>query len=481
MQHVPRRSDPAARRRLREPLPDREAGRRDFTEEDEEIVELLAAQAAVAIENARLYESATRWSRQLESLNEVGDALVGEIELRPLLELVARRLRELLGARSCSIALPLGDGELGSRRPTAGTHAQLVGIDARRRALEERRRVSSASGASGSTRCSTIPRSTRQARAPASACPSGALRAAARPRPGDRRDRRPRQDRRATALHRRRRAPRRGVRRARGGRRRPLQRVERDALRRVVAAQELERRRLARELHDETGQALTSILLGLQAARGAPTDDERAARARDAARARRRDPPGRPPARGRAAADGARRFRPRAGARAARATVPERTARRSSSRRSVGERLPPEVETALYRIVQEALTNVVKHAGATAREHPASRREGSSVDGRDRGRRRRLRPRTQPRRTGSGSSACASGRAARRRARRRVERPARARRVVAEVPRPVIRVLIVDDHAVVRSGLRLLLDARTDIECVGEAGDAEEAVLRGPA
>ena len=35
-------------------------------------------------------------------------------------------------------------------------------------------------------------------------------------------------------------------------------------LRRVVSAQELERERLARELHDETGQALTSILLGLK-------------------------------------------------------------------------------------------------------------------------------------------------------------------------------------------------------------------------
>ena len=42
------------------------------------------------------------------------------------------------------------------------------------------------------------------------------------------------------------------------------ERVAGDALRRVVEGQELERKRLARELHDETGQALTSILLGLR-------------------------------------------------------------------------------------------------------------------------------------------------------------------------------------------------------------------------
>ena len=42
----------------------------------------------------------------------------------------------------------------------------------------------------------------------------------------------------------------------------------------------------------------------------------------------------------------------------------------------------------------------------------------------------------------------------------------------------VTRVLIVDDHAVVREGLRALLDAQDDIEVVGEAGSAEEAVRR---
>jgi two-component system response regulator NreC len=44
-----------------------------------------------------------------------------------------------------------------------------------------------------------------------------------------------------------------------------------------------------------------------------------------------------------------------------------------------------------------------------------------------------------------------------------------------------IRVLVVDDHAVVRAGLRLLLDAENDIETVAEAGDAREAVFEARA
>jgi two-component system, NarL family, response regulator NreC len=45
----------------------------------------------------------------------------------------------------------------------------------------------------------------------------------------------------------------------------------------------------------------------------------------------------------------------------------------------------------------------------------------------------------------------------------------------------VIKVVLVDDHAVVRSGLRLLLDAHEDIEVVGEAGNAKDAVFRARA
>ena len=45
----------------------------------------------------------------------------------------------------------------------------------------------------------------------------------------------------------------------------------------------------------------------------------------------------------------------------------------------------------------------------------------------------------------------------------------------------MIKVVVVDDHAVVRSGLRLLLDAHEDIEVVGEAGNAKDAIFRARA
>jgi two-component system response regulator NreC len=45
----------------------------------------------------------------------------------------------------------------------------------------------------------------------------------------------------------------------------------------------------------------------------------------------------------------------------------------------------------------------------------------------------------------------------------------------------VIRAVVVDDHPVVRSGIKLLLDREDDIEVVGEAGNAKDAIFRARA
>ena len=92
----------------------------------------------------------TRWSRQLQSLNEVGNALATETDLDRLLDLVVRRLRELLGARVVALALPSGSDELrfaavaGAEEPARDDASPVPG----RRAA----RCSSGGAASGSTR-----------------------------------------------------------------------------------------------------------------------------------------------------------------------------------------------------------------------------------------------------------------------------------------------------------------------------------------
>ncbi len=99
-----------------------------FGADDEELVTLLAAQAAVAIENARRYESATRWLQRLEALTEVGNALGRGLELTELLRLVAERLRELIGARVVLIMLPTVEGDLEIRCADGEGASGLVGV-----------------------------------------------------------------------------------------------------------------------------------------------------------------------------------------------------------------------------------------------------------------------------------------------------------------------------------------------------------------
>jgi two-component system, NarL family, sensor histidine kinase DevS len=342
-------------------LTEKESG--DFTDEDEELVTLLAAQAAVAVENARLYESATRWSQQLESLNEVGAALVGELELEPLLDLITARLRELIGARLVAIALPAGDVLRIAAADGAGaddlTPVELLADDSKTGRVLERgrservdslledpevnqevaRRLGATTGLYVPLRARERPigvlvahdkvgRDQRFASADLRLAEQFALRASI-----------------AVDLSR---------------------RVARDALRRVVAGQEVERRRLARELHDETGQALTSILLGLRAVDEA--DDSRhvkkaVADLRELVVATLQD-----------VRRLAVQLRPKALDDFGLVAALERLAQTFSETSGIhvdleaqlGEgRLPTDVETTLYRIIQEAMTNIVKHAEST--------------------------------------------------------------------------------------------------------------------
>ncbi len=103
-----------------------------FTEDDQELVETLASQAAVAIENARLYQDATNWSAQLEALNEVWTALAGEIELPRLLSLICRRLRGLIDARVVTIALPGPDGTLRIEAVDGAGAGDILGLQLER-------------------------------------------------------------------------------------------------------------------------------------------------------------------------------------------------------------------------------------------------------------------------------------------------------------------------------------------------------------
>ena len=346
----------------------------DFTPEDEEVVTLLAAQAAVAIENARLYESATRWLAQLESLIEVGNALAGETELAPLLELIASRLRTLIDAELVLITLPVPGGDLRIEaavgvdgllgRPMSRSGSKSGRVLERRRServdstlddvevdQEVARTIGMRSGLFvpmivGERGIGVI--AAHNKRGPDPRFTDEDLRIgetfAARA---------------AVAVD-------------------LADRVARDALRRVVEGQELERRRLARELHDETGQALTSILLGLRRVEDAPTKEA----ARGAATELRAEIVKTLQSVRRLAVE----LRPKALDDFGLVPALERLADAFSGDSGIAidvqanldeARLPAEVETALYRIAQEALTNVAKHAGAGHVSVVVTRRDGA--------------------------------------------------------------------------------------------------------
>jgi signal transduction histidine kinase len=81
----------------------------DFDEEDEALVQALAAAAGVAIENARLYAEARRQQQWLRANSEVTRRLLSGDEPSEVLELVAQQALEMSGADLVVLALPTGN------------------------------------------------------------------------------------------------------------------------------------------------------------------------------------------------------------------------------------------------------------------------------------------------------------------------------------------------------------------------------------
>lgn len=152
-------------------------------------------------------------------------------------------------------------------------------------------------------------------------------------------------------------------------------------LEKVISAQEEERQRIARELHDETGQALTGIVMSLEAAEDAVDREPEAARQR-LQRAK---------SLAAQSIEGIRHMvvdlRPAAlddlglapALRAlAEGRLGEKGVRLQLETSGLRDRLPAPIETCIFRVVQEAVTNIVRHAEAkSARIH--LRREERSV------------------------------------------------------------------------------------------------------
>ena len=248
-------------------------------------------------------------------------------------------------------------------------------------------------------------------------------------------------------------------------------------------AQEAERRRIARELHDETAQTLTSLLVGLKAVE----ESQDLGQALGAASTLRGLVS--------AALLGVQRM-----ARGLRPSVLDDLGLEEALERlglevsrangfvvdlhSTGPRLPrlPEaVETALYRMAQEALDERDQARLAQGREHPhPSKPDRGALGGR--GRRKGLRRLGDPLRGAAWPGGDARTRSSRGRFddrgivnRKRYDhlcqRPAFGTEAGFVMK---VRVFIADNHGILRGGLRALINLQPDMEVVGEAANGPD-------
>ena len=95
------------------------SGGLEFTQEDEDALVVLAAQAGVAVANARIYEESERRRRSLEAVSELSDRIISGDDIARVLETVAANARELVHADlSMIVGRPQGPAPRRSWSPT---------------------------------------------------------------------------------------------------------------------------------------------------------------------------------------------------------------------------------------------------------------------------------------------------------------------------------------------------------------------------
>jgi two-component system, NarL family, sensor histidine kinase DevS len=347
-------------------------GREQFSEEDEEAAIALAQWAAVAIENARIHELSERRRKQLEravssleASRDITDAIGGVEDLDRVLELIVKRGRALVDAQTLLVMLRDGDELLvaasaghahssrGERLPVAGSTSGLVlqrGLAQRVTDVASELRIDPARfGVSRARTALLVPMLHRGAGI-------GILAAFDHGKEGDAFSD---EDERLLRAFAQSAANAVAIKRS----------VEADRLRAAIAAADAERARWARELHDETLQALGGLRVLLAASVGRGDEGTKDKAMREAIqdieveianlreiisdlRPSLLDDLGLVPA--------------------IEALVERRdgeTLRTEAHLALPGggkvSGLSPELETTVYRLIQEALTNVVKHAGAS--------------------------------------------------------------------------------------------------------------------
>jgi signal transduction histidine kinase len=356
----------------------------EFTEADEESIVILADWAAIAIDKARLYASVEgrrdhleRAVRGLDTTLAIAQALGGETDLGRILELIVKRARALVGARTLVILLEEGDqlvfaagaGELpagahGQHMPIEGTVSGEVLRSQRSQRLADASVLHISMAVLGLQADSALlvplafrGRSVgvlvafdRTGKEAAFDVEDerllGAFAASA-----------------ATAV-------------ATG------KSIEAQQLRQSIEASEQERRRWARELHDETLQSLAGLRVGLSSALRGNEQELRAAVGSTVENVREEIANLR---------SLIVELRPAAldeyGAGAAIESLAERTAARQGiaveahvdmawERGEQPSRHTPELESTLYRLVQESVTNAVRHAGASRIRIEVGERDG---------------------------------------------------------------------------------------------------------